>query len=50
MAVTIGEMQVDVEKQPPATAAPDKKQPKEKLNLREEIKIRAERELRLQAD
>lgn len=51
MAVTIGEMQVDVQQnvpvaQPPAVA----EAPKSPINYRKELQILAERALRLRAD
>jgi len=51
MAVTIHEMQVDVENRAaPAGAPAIDARPKETVNLRQEMEMTAERELRLKAD
>lgn len=51
MAVTINEMDVDVEsRKPQEQAAPDTSPAKEPVNVRQEMEKLAERELRLRAD
>jgi hypothetical protein len=51
MAVTINEMQVDVQKSAAAPSAPAQAEPpKEPMNFRGEKESLAERELRLKAD
>jgi hypothetical protein len=52
MSVTINDMQVDVNKPAPANnnSGESQKSKAEKPNLRAELDVRAERELRLRAD
>lgn len=51
MAVTIDEMQVDVQKSAGAASAPSQAAaPKEPMNFRREKEMLTERELRLKAD
>jgi hypothetical protein len=50
MAVTINDMQVDVEARQPAGNSTQKATAKEKPDLRREMEMRTERELRLRAD
>lgn len=50
MAVTINEMQVDVDKRSTPNTSAETAKAKEKFDLRGQMELRAERELRLKAD